>query len=184
MGDKSAFVIDADWLEKRLGTPGLSIVDASWYMPAQKRDPRAEYDSAHIPGAVFFDQDLVVDPDSTLPHTLPSPSLFARFAGSMGISADDTIVVYDRIREAGYAVSLSERRSETAAISCPVFGVRQQVVCAISLGVPLFRFDKKVFEQALPLVMEAGRQLTRDLGGDVSSFEAPYRRLEGLVLPD
>jgi thiosulfate/3-mercaptopyruvate sulfurtransferase len=95
MSDKSAFVIDADWLEKRLGTPGLSIVDASWYMPAQKRDPRAEYDAAHIPGAVFFDQDLVVDPDSALPHTLPSPSLFARFAGSMGISADDTIVIYD-----------------------------------------------------------------------------------------
>ncbi|MBT1154528.1 3-mercaptopyruvate sulfurtransferase [Aminobacter anthyllidis] len=95
MSDKSAFVIDADWLEKRLGTPGLSIVDASWYMPAQKRDARAEHDAAHIPGAVFFDQDLVVDPDSTLPHTLPSPSLFARFAGSMGISADDTIVIYD-----------------------------------------------------------------------------------------
>ncbi|WP_432283586.1 3-mercaptopyruvate sulfurtransferase [Aminobacter sp. BA135] len=95
MSDKSAFVIDADWLEKRLGTPGLSIVDASWYMPAQKRDPRAEYDAAHIPGAVFFDQDLIVDPDSALPHTLPSPSLFARFAGSMGISADDTIVIYD-----------------------------------------------------------------------------------------
>lgn len=95
MGDKSAFVIDADWLQQRLGTPGLSIVDASWYMPAQNRDPRKEYDAAHIPGAVFFDQDLVVDPESTLPHTLPSASLFARFAGSMGISADDTIVIYD-----------------------------------------------------------------------------------------
>lgn len=95
MSEKSAFVIDADWLEKRLGTPGLSIVDASWYMPALKRDARAEYDAAHIPGALFFDQDLVVDPDSALPHTLPSPSLFARFAGSMGISADDTIVIYD-----------------------------------------------------------------------------------------
>lgn len=95
MGEKSAFVIDPDWLEKRLGTPGLSIVDASWYLPAQKRDARAEYDAAHIPGAVFFDQDLVADPDSGLPHTLPSASLFARHAGSMGISADDTIVVYD-----------------------------------------------------------------------------------------
>ncbi len=95
MAEKSAFVIDPDWLEKRLGTPGLSIVDASWYLPAQKRDGRAEYDAAHIPGAVFFDQDLISDPDSGLPHTLPSASLFARHAGSMGISADDTIVVYD-----------------------------------------------------------------------------------------
>ena len=95
MAEQSPFVVDAEWLAQRLGKPGLSIVDASWYLPAQKRDARAEYDAAHIPGAVFFDQDLVVDPDSSLPHTLPDPKLFAQFAGSMGISADDTIVVYD-----------------------------------------------------------------------------------------
>lgn len=95
MPDTSAFVIDADWLQSRLGTPGLSIVDGSWYLPQQQRDARAEYEAGHIPGAVFFDQDAVVDPDSKLPHTLPRPELFARHAGSMGISADDTIVVYD-----------------------------------------------------------------------------------------
>lgn len=95
MNEKSAFVIDADWLEQKLGTPGLSVVDASWYLPAQKRDARAEYQAAHIPGAVFFDQDMAVDPDAALPHALPSPSQFARYAGSMGISADDTIVIYD-----------------------------------------------------------------------------------------
>ena len=55
----------------------------------------AEYEAAHIPGAVFFDQDAVVDPDSNLPHTLPRRRIFARHVGSMGISADDTIVVYD-----------------------------------------------------------------------------------------
>jgi thiosulfate/3-mercaptopyruvate sulfurtransferase len=95
MAEKSPFVVDPDWLAAHLKTPGLSVVDASWYLPAQRRDPKAEYEAAHIPGAIFFDQDLVVDPASTLPHTLPSPALFARFAGSMGISADDTIVVYD-----------------------------------------------------------------------------------------
>jgi thiosulfate/3-mercaptopyruvate sulfurtransferase len=95
MPETSPFVVDADWLEQRLGTPGLSIVDASWYLPAQKRGAKAEYDAAHIPGAIFFDQDVVVDPDSTLPHTLPRPEIFAQHAGSMGISADDTIVVYD-----------------------------------------------------------------------------------------
>jgi thiosulfate/3-mercaptopyruvate sulfurtransferase len=95
MPETSPFVIDADWLETRLGTPGLSIVDASWYLPAQRRDAEGEYQAGHIPGAVFFDQDAVVDPDSTLPHTLPRPEVFARQVGSMGISADDTIVVYD-----------------------------------------------------------------------------------------
>jgi thiosulfate/3-mercaptopyruvate sulfurtransferase len=95
MPDKSPFVVDADWLQTELNRPGLSIVDASWYLPAQARDPKAEYGAAHIPGAVFFDQDLVVDPESNLPHTLPRPELFAQHAGSMGISVDDTIVVYD-----------------------------------------------------------------------------------------
>lgn len=95
MSDKSPFTVDADWLQERLSAPGLSIVDGSWYLPAQKRDARAEHDAAHIPGAIFFDQDLVVDPDSGLPHTLPRPEVFAQHVGSMGISADDTIVVYD-----------------------------------------------------------------------------------------
>jgi len=95
MAEKSPFVVDADWLQSQLGAPGISIVDASWYLPAQGRNARAEYDAAHIPGTVFFDQDLVVDTSSPLPHTLPKPSEFAMHAGTMGISADDTIIVYD-----------------------------------------------------------------------------------------
>jgi len=95
MPEKSPFVVDADWLKSQLGVPGVSIVDASWYLPAQRRNARAEYDNAHIHGAVFFDQDLVVDTASPLPHTLPKPAEFAMHAGTMGISADDTIIVYD-----------------------------------------------------------------------------------------
>jgi thiosulfate/3-mercaptopyruvate sulfurtransferase len=91
----SPFVVSPDWLQERLGTPGLSIVDGSWYLPAQGRDAKAEHDAGHIPGAVFFDHDEVVEPEAGLPHALPSPRHFAQFAGSMGISQDDTIVVYD-----------------------------------------------------------------------------------------
>ena len=95
MAEDSPFVVDADWLQGRLGEPGLTIVDASWYLPAQKRDARAEYEAAHIPGARFLDQDAVSDPDTALPHTLASPRHFAQYVGAMGVSADDTIVVYD-----------------------------------------------------------------------------------------
>lgn len=95
MSQTSPFVVSADWLMERLGKPGLSIIDGSWYLPTQNRDARAEYQAAHIPGAVFFDQDAVVSPDSPLPHTLPSPGLFAQFASSMGVDEKDTIVVYD-----------------------------------------------------------------------------------------
>ncbi|RJT38546.1 3-mercaptopyruvate sulfurtransferase [Mesorhizobium waimense] len=95
MAEDSPFIVDADWLQQRLGEPGLTIIDASWYLPAQKRDARAEYEAAHIPGARFLDQDVISDPESGLPHTLPSPQNFAQYVGAMGVSADDTIVVYD-----------------------------------------------------------------------------------------
>ncbi len=95
MTERSPFLVTADWLEAHLNDPGLSLVDASWYLPTQNRDARAEYEAAHIPRAVFFDHDAVVAPNSSLPHTLPDASTFARHAGSMGIAADDTIVVYD-----------------------------------------------------------------------------------------
>ncbi|MBW9061936.1 3-mercaptopyruvate sulfurtransferase [Rhizobium herbae] len=92
---KSAFVVSADWLEQRLNDPTVKIIDASWYLPAQKRDPKAEYAAAHIPGAVFYDQDVIADLTSGLPHTIPSPAAFADAVGKLGVSETDTIVVYD-----------------------------------------------------------------------------------------
>lgn len=95
MSETSPFVIEPEELQSRLGTDGVKIVDASWYLPAQKRDAHAEYAAAHIPGAVFFDQDRVVDPQSDLPHAFPPPDIFAAHIGELGISETDTIVVYD-----------------------------------------------------------------------------------------
>lgn len=95
MSETSRFTVSADWLEKHLGEPGLCVVDASWYLPAQGRNARAEYEAGHIPRAVFFDQDAVVAPNAMLPHTLPDARTFERHASAMGITRDDTIVVYD-----------------------------------------------------------------------------------------
>jgi thiosulfate/3-mercaptopyruvate sulfurtransferase len=92
---KSRFVVSADWVEKQLGAPEFRIVDAAWYLPAHKRNGAAEYAEGHIPGAVFFDQDAIADHDTGLPHSLPSPEYFAAEVGKLGISEDDTIVVYD-----------------------------------------------------------------------------------------
>jgi thiosulfate/3-mercaptopyruvate sulfurtransferase len=92
---KSPFVVSADWVEKNLGAPNFKLVDASWYLPAQNRNAAAEYAAGHIPGAVFFDQDVIADHASGLPHTIPSVELFAEAAGKFGIAETDTIVVYD-----------------------------------------------------------------------------------------
>ncbi|MCP4317484.1 MAG: 3-mercaptopyruvate sulfurtransferase [Hyphomicrobiales bacterium] len=95
MTEKSAFVVSADWLEQRLGKENLRIVDASWYLPVQERNARAEYDDGHIPGSVFFDQDVIVEPGVDLPHALPSPAVFSDHASKLGLSNSDTIVVCD-----------------------------------------------------------------------------------------
>ncbi len=87
--------VSTAWLQERLDDPDLVVVDGSWYLPTQNRDPNAEYLAGHIPGAVRFDIDTVKDPSSPLPHMLPSPEEFARTAGAMGISEGMTIVVYD-----------------------------------------------------------------------------------------
>lgn len=92
---KSAFVVSPDWLQQRLDDPSVRILDAAWYLPAQNRNPKAEYDAGHIPGAVFFDQDAIADHTSGLPHTLPTPEAFAKAVGGLGVSETDTIVVYD-----------------------------------------------------------------------------------------
>lgn len=97
MEEHSEYIVSADWLKSRLGQANLSVLDASWYLPAAKRNGLEEYKKAHIPGAVFFDHDKVCDETSGLPHTLPSPEKFAEFASKMGVNADDTIVIYDGI---------------------------------------------------------------------------------------
>lgn len=88
-------LIDTADLARRLGTAGLRVVDASWYLPQTARDARAEYRSGHIPGAVFFDLDTHSDPATSLPHMLPSAESFARGMSGLGLSDEDLIVVYD-----------------------------------------------------------------------------------------
>lgn len=82
-------------LARRLGDPDLVVLDASWYLPDAARDARAEYHAGHIPGALFFDLDAESDPDSALPHMVPSPGRWAVRMGNLGIGADDQVVVYD-----------------------------------------------------------------------------------------
>jgi len=94
------FLVSTDWLFAHLDDENVSIVDGSWFLPTMlsngsPRNGREEFDAQHIPGAVFFDIDEVVTPNSGLPHTLASPDIFAQKVGALGISDQDTIVVYD-----------------------------------------------------------------------------------------
>jgi thiosulfate/3-mercaptopyruvate sulfurtransferase len=88
-------LVSTDWLAEHLDAPDIHVVDASWYLPAMQRDPKAEYAQTHIPGAVFFDIDEIADTDSPLPHMLPSPEKFSSKVRKLGLGDGVRIVVYD-----------------------------------------------------------------------------------------
>jgi len=87
--------VSTEWLAEHLADPNIAIVDGSFYLPALKRDAKAEYLAAHIPGAVQFDIDAIADHSTNLPHMLPSADAFAAAVGTLGIGDGMTIVVYD-----------------------------------------------------------------------------------------
>jgi len=91
----SRFLKSTEWLAEHLRDRGVIAVDASYFLPTQKRDARAEYRGGHIPGAVFFDIEEVCDHSTELPHMLPGATQFGEAVGALGIGDGDTVVVYD-----------------------------------------------------------------------------------------
>eukprot|EP00475_Leptophrys_vorax_P001721 TRINITY_DN10957_c0_g1_i1.p1 TRINITY_DN10957_c0_g1~~TRINITY_DN10957_c0_g1_i1.p1 ORF type:complete len:448 (-),score=-14.02 TRINITY_DN10957_c0_g1_i1:180-1523(-) len=86
-------VVSPAWVHDNLGK--VKVLDASWYMPAEKRKTFDEFQAAHIPGALFFDIDAIADPNTDLPHMLPTAAAFSAAASALGLSSRDHIVVYD-----------------------------------------------------------------------------------------
>ena len=133
--------VSSAWLGENLRNSAVRIVDGSWHLPPTGRSGSQEYAEGHIPGAVFFDLDVISDPDSSLPHMLPTAEFFADSVGKMGISERDIIVVYDqlglftaarvawmfriygakdvRILEGGLPGWVAERRPVTAEVTSP-----------------------------------------------------------------
>ena len=95
MADNPKTLVSTDWLAQHLKDPDLRLLDASWYLPDAGRDPKADYNQAHIPGARFFDIDDVSDGRSDLPHMVPPIEKFMSRVRAMGVGDGHQIVVYD-----------------------------------------------------------------------------------------
>jgi len=91
-----SWLTETDELAAELDAPDIVIIDASWHMPGEGKDARADYLAEHIPGAIFFDIDEIADTKSVLPHMLPPPEKFSSRMRSMGIGDGSRIVVYDQ----------------------------------------------------------------------------------------
>lgn len=87
--------VSTEWLDANLTNPDLRVLDASWYLPTDNRNPRTEFETAHIPSARFFDIDAVSDPDTDLPHMVPRADAFSDAVRRLAISQNNIVVVYD-----------------------------------------------------------------------------------------
>jgi thiosulfate/3-mercaptopyruvate sulfurtransferase len=91
-------LVTTEWLANELGANDLRIVDATYFtnLPGEApRDAAAEYEAAHIPGAVFMDLADLADTSNPLPSMLPPPEKFASRMQSLGLGDGSRIVLYD-----------------------------------------------------------------------------------------
>jgi thiosulfate/3-mercaptopyruvate sulfurtransferase len=89
-------LVTTQWLAAELGKPDLIVFDATKYLPNEPKDGRTEFLRAHIQGARYFDIDQIADPDTDLPHMVPTAGRFARLMAELGVSNASRIVFYDQ----------------------------------------------------------------------------------------
>ena len=88
-------LVSTEWLANEMGASDLRIVDATRHLPGTGRDPQAEYEAGHIPGAVFMDLADLVDSNAPVENTLPPAEKFASRMQSLGLGDGSRIVLYD-----------------------------------------------------------------------------------------
>jgi thiosulfate/3-mercaptopyruvate sulfurtransferase len=90
-------LVDAGWLARHGGRPGLVVADVRWYLD---RSGREAYEEGHLPGAVFVDvdRDLAgpIEGDSGR-HPLPRPEVFGAVMERLGIGDGTVLVAYDDV---------------------------------------------------------------------------------------
>jgi thiosulfate/3-mercaptopyruvate sulfurtransferase len=101
-GTLSGPLVEAAWLRRHHGEPGLAVVDCRFRLGEPGAGERAWMED-HIPGAAFLDvdRDLAAEPGERGRHPLPARSGFEAAARRAGIGRGSTVVAYDEAGEGG-----------------------------------------------------------------------------------
>ena len=132
-------LVSTDWLAQHLGEAGLVVLDASAHLPDARRDPRAEFEASHIPGARFLDLPSLTDPDSPVPAAVPTGAQFAERMQALGVNDGDRVVIYD-----DSAVKTSAR----AWFVARMHGVREAAI--LDGGLAKWRAEGRALERGTP----------------------------------
>ena len=114
--ERSRFLVETTWLAEHLNDPHLRVVDMRGYVRTVERNgiqdalyvgARDEYESAHIPGAVYLDWTSdIVDPDDAIEAQVAPARRFAEVMGRMGIGDQHLVVAYDAHPASQFATRL------------------------------------------------------------------------------
>ena len=63
-------LVSTEWLANEMGASDLRIVDCTKHLAGTGRDPLAEYEAGHIPGAVFMDLADLTDTSNPVENRL------------------------------------------------------------------------------------------------------------------
>lgn len=99
-------LISTDWLAQHLDDPSLRIVDMRGHVRTTQIEPgveearyvgaRDEYDTAHLPGAVYIDWTVdIIDADDPVPVQIAPAGRFAEAMSRRGIGNSTHVVAYD-----------------------------------------------------------------------------------------
>jgi len=88
-------LVTTEWLANEMGASDLRVVDCTKHLPGTGRDPLAEYEAGHIPGAVFMDLADLTDTSNPVENMLPPAEKFASRMQSLGLGDGSRIVLYD-----------------------------------------------------------------------------------------
>lgn len=80
--------------------------------------------------------------------------------------------IYERIRRAGFAISIGERASGGASVSAPVFGANRRLLGAISVAGSEARLTEALLESHATVVVRAAQRLSYNLGAQRGSRTA------------
>ncbi|MRG73531.1 3-mercaptopyruvate sulfurtransferase [Alphaproteobacteria bacterium HT1-32] len=135
-------LVSVDWLAAHIDAPDVRVIDASFYLPTETRNADAEYAEGHIPGAIRFDIEEICDPDSDLPHMLPSPEMFSSRVRNLGLGDGIRIIAYD---QKGHCAAASR-----AWWMFRVFGHHD--VAVLNGGLPAWKAAGHAVEQDQPVL--------------------------------
>ena len=146
-------LVSTDWLAAHLGAPDLRVLDASWHMPDSSRDPRAEFEAGHIPGARFFDIDALSDDQSSLPHMAPPLEKFVSRMRALGVGDGHRVVIYD---------SAGLFSAARAWWMFRLFGKNN--VAVLDGGLPKWKAEGRELEDMPPIVRDRHMTVSRQAG--------------------